>query len=41
MLGFYGLDVFMAETWATCGRLDSLLEPTGPIRDAQELAAQT
>jgi arginine decarboxylase len=40
MLGFYGLDVFMAETSATCGGLDSLLEPTGPLRDAQDLAAQ-
>jgi hypothetical protein len=27
MVGFYGLDVFMAETSATCGGLDSLLEP--------------
>jgi arginine decarboxylase len=41
MVGFYGLDVFMAETSATCGGLDSLLEPTGPLRDAQELAAET
>ncbi|WP_019927828.1 aminotransferase class I/II-fold pyridoxal phosphate-dependent enzyme [Nocardia sp. BMG111209] len=41
MVGFYGLDVFMAETSATCGGLDSLLEPTGPLRDAQELAART
>jgi arginine decarboxylase len=40
MIGFYGLDVFMAETSATCGGLDSLLEPTGPLRDAQELAAE-
>jgi arginine decarboxylase len=40
MVGFYGLDVFMAETSATCGGLDSLLEPTGPLRDAQYLAAQ-
>ena len=40
MVGFYGLDVFMAETSATCGGLDSLLEPTGPLRDAQELASQ-
>jgi len=39
MLSFYGLDVFMAETSATCGGLDSLLEPTGPLRDAQQLAA--
>ena len=40
MIGFYGLDVFMAETSATCGGLDSLLEPTGPLRDAQQLAAE-
>lgn len=40
MLGFYGLDVFMAETSATCGGLDSLLEPTGPLREAQQLASQ-
>ena len=39
MIGFYGLDVFMAETSATCGGLDSLLEPTGPLREAQQLAA--
>jgi arginine decarboxylase len=39
MVSFYGLDVFMAETSATCGGLDSLLEPTGPLRDAQQLAA--
>ncbi len=41
MLDFYGLDVFMAETSATCGGLDSLLEPTGPLREAQRLAAET
>ena len=40
MIGFYGLDVFMAETSATCGGLDSLLEPTGPLREAQQLAAK-
>ena len=40
MVGFYGLNVFMAETSATCGGLDSLLEPTGPIREAQDLAAE-
>ena len=39
MVGFYGLDVFMAETSATCGGLDSHLERTGPLRDAQQLAA--
>jgi len=41
MVDFYGLDIFLAETSATCGGLDSLLEPTGPLRDAQELAAKT
>ena len=41
MIGFYGLDIFLAETSATCGGLDSLLEPTGPLRDAQDLAAAT
>src|SRR6202008_1592958 len=39
MVVFYGLDVFMAETSSTCGGLDSLLEPTGPLRYAQQLAA--
>jgi arginine decarboxylase len=41
MIGFYGLDVFLAETSATCGGLDSLLEPTGPLRESQELATET
>jgi arginine decarboxylase len=41
MLDFYGLDIFLAETSATCGGLDSLLEPTGPLREAQQLAATT
>ena len=41
MVGFYGLDIFLAETSATTGGLDSLLEPTGPLRDAQQLAAET
>jgi len=40
MLGFYGLDIFLAETSATGGGLDSLLEPTGPLRQAQQLAAE-
>jgi arginine decarboxylase len=40
MVGFYGLDVFMAETSATCGGLDSLLEPTGPLRESQQLASE-
>jgi len=41
MVDFYGLGIFLAETSATCGGLDSLLEPTGPLREAQELAART
>jgi len=41
MVGFYGLDIFLAETSATGGGLDSLLEPTGPLRQAQQLAAET
>jgi arginine decarboxylase len=41
MVDFYGLNIFMAETSATCGGLDSLLEPTGPLREAQKLAATT
>jgi arginine decarboxylase len=41
MIDFYGLEIFLAETSATCGGLDSLLEPTGPLREAQQLAAKT
>jgi arginine decarboxylase len=41
MVGFYGLDIFLAETSATTGGLDSLLEPTGPLREAQQVAAAT
>jgi arginine decarboxylase len=41
MVDFYGLEIFLAETSATCGGLDSLLEPTGPLREAQQLAAKT
>lgn len=37
---FYGLNIFLAETSATSGGLDSLLEPSGPIRQAQDLAAR-
>ncbi|HEY1968198.1 MAG TPA: AMP-binding protein, partial [Pseudonocardia sp.] len=40
MVGFYGLDVFLAETSATCGGLDSLLEPTGALREAQRAAGE-
>jgi arginine decarboxylase len=41
MADFYGLNMFLAETSATCGGLDSLLEPTGPLREAQQMAATT
>lgn len=37
---FYGMNIFLAETSATSGGLDSLLEPTGPIKKAQQLAAR-
>ncbi len=35
---FYGRNMFLAETSATTGGLDSLLQPTGPIKKAQEKA---
>jgi arginine decarboxylase len=37
---FYGENLFMAESSSTAGGLDSLLDPTGTIREAQELAAR-
>lgn len=37
---FYGLNLFLAESSATTGGLDSLLEPTGTIKRSQELAAR-
>ncbi|MEZ5566468.1 MAG: aminotransferase class I/II-fold pyridoxal phosphate-dependent enzyme [Gammaproteobacteria bacterium] len=37
---FYGMNIFMAETSATSGGLDSLLDPHGPIKRAQELASR-
>ncbi|MEM8752873.1 MAG: aminotransferase class I/II-fold pyridoxal phosphate-dependent enzyme, partial [Pseudomonadota bacterium] len=40
MGAFYGPNIFLAETSATSGGLDSLLEPRGPIKEAQELAAR-
>ncbi|MDA7430913.1 ornithine decarboxylase [Primorskyibacter aestuariivivens] len=40
MGAFYGPNIFLAETSATSGGLDSLLEPQGPIKEAQELAAR-
>jgi arginine decarboxylase len=40
MVQFYGLNIFLAETSATSGGLDSLLDPVGPIKLAQEYAAR-
>lgn len=37
---FYGLNIFLAETSSTSGGLDSLLEPHGPIKEAQDLTAR-
>ncbi|PWS35206.1 decarboxylase [Falsiroseomonas bella] len=37
---FYGINLFLAESSATTGGLDSLLEPTGNIKKAQEMAAR-
>ena len=37
---FYGMNLFLAESSATTGGLDSLLEPTGTIKRAQEMAAR-
>jgi len=37
---FYGVNLFLAESSATTGGLDSLLEPTGNIKVAQEKAAR-
>jgi len=37
---FYGANLFLAESSATTGGLDSLLEPTGNIKIAQEKAAR-
>lgn len=37
---FYGANLFLAESSATTGGLDSLLEPTGNIKRAQEKAAR-
>ena len=38
---FYGHNLFKAESSSTCGGLDSLLEPHGALRDAQDLAARS
>ncbi len=40
LLQFYGMNLFMAETSATSGGLDSLLDPVGPLKKAQEYAAR-
>ncbi|KAA3620969.1 MAG: ornithine decarboxylase [Proteobacteria bacterium] len=40
MMQFYGMNVFLAETSATSGGLDSLLQPHGPLKKAQKLAAR-
>ncbi|MEO1171433.1 MAG: aminotransferase class I/II-fold pyridoxal phosphate-dependent enzyme, partial [Myxococcota bacterium] len=37
---FYGANIFLAESSSTSGGLDSLLAPTGPIREAQEAASR-
>ncbi len=37
---FYGVNLFLAESSATTGGLDSLLEPTGNIKVAQDKAAR-
>jgi len=37
---FYGLNLLLAESSATTGGLDSLLEPTGNIKQAQDMAAR-
>ena len=37
---FYGMNIFLAETSSTSGGLDSLLDPHGPIKEAQEKAAR-
>src|SRR5262249_16996566 len=37
---FYGPTLFLAESSATTGGLDSLLEPTGNIKRAQDMAAR-
>jgi arginine decarboxylase len=40
LMQFYGPNLFMAETSATSGGLDSLLDPVGPLKLAQEYAAR-
>lgn len=38
---FYGRNLFLAETSATTGGLDSLLQPTGTLKKSMDLAART
>ncbi|MDR6684783.1 arginine decarboxylase [Arthrobacter sp. 1088] len=40
MADFYGTNLLLAETSATSGGLDSLLDPHGSIKQAQDLAAR-
>jgi len=37
---FYGKNIFLAETSSTTGGLDSLLQPTGPLKHAQDKVAR-
>ncbi|MCA8978839.1 MAG: aminotransferase class I/II-fold pyridoxal phosphate-dependent enzyme [Planctomycetes bacterium] len=37
---FYGKNIFLAETSSTTGGLDSLLQPKGPIKEAQKKVAR-
>ncbi|MGB8021588.1 MAG: aminotransferase class I/II-fold pyridoxal phosphate-dependent enzyme [Candidatus Nanopelagicales bacterium] len=41
MVSFYGRNIFLAETSTTSGGLDSLLAPTGSLKEAQDKAART
>lgn len=41
MVAFYGRNIFLAETSSTSGGLDSLLAPTGALKDAQDKAARS
>ena len=41
MLDFYGDNIFLAETSSTQGGMDSLLDPTGAIKQAHAKAART
>ena len=41
MREFYGRNIFLAETSSTLGGLDSLLAPSGTIKEAKEKAART